>query len=89
MLNSPSIHLHRIREGFGLSYERMGRLVRVSGRIVERMESLGRHPRNAAIAERLGLFAQIVELGQLVFKPEGWRQFLTLPQPRFGGRTAL
>src|SRR5438270_11795285 len=78
-----------IRTGLDLSYERMGRLLDVSGRTVERMEALGRPPRSAMVAERLGQLAEIVELGQLVYTPEGWRQFLTLPQPRFGGRTAL
>ena len=78
-----------IRAGLDLSLERMGRLLDVSSRTVERMEALGRPPRSAAVAERLGQLAQIVELGQLVYTPEGWRQFLTLPQPRFGGRTAL
>ncbi len=86
---AATVDPHAIREGLSLSYERMGRLLDVSGRTVERMEELGRPPRSAAVAERLGLLAQIVELGQLVYTPEGWRQFLTLPQPRFGGRTAL
>ena len=78
-----------IRAGLGLSVERMGRLLDVRGRTVERMEALGRPPRSAAVAERLGQLALIVELGQLVYTREGWRQFLILPQPRFGGRTAL
>ena len=78
-----------VRAALGLSYERMGRLLDVSGRTVERMEDLGRPPRSAAVAERLGQLAQVVELGQLVYTPDGWRQFLSLPQPRFGGRTAL
>jgi hypothetical protein len=78
-----------IRAALGLSYERMGRLLDVSGRTVERMEDLARPPRSSAVAERLGQLARLVELGQLVYTPEGWRQFLTLPQPRFDGRTAL
>ena len=78
-----------IREALSLSYERMGRLLDVSGRTVERMEDVGRPPRSSAVIERLGQLGQIVELGQLVYTAEGWRQFLTLPQPRFGGRTAL
>src|SRR5919197_6747550 len=78
-----------VREALCLSYERMGRLLDVSGRTVERMEELGRPPRSAAAVERLGQLAQIAELGRLVYTPEGWRQFLTLPQPRFGGRSAL
>jgi hypothetical protein len=86
---TATVDPHSVREGLSLSYERMGRLLDVSGRTVERMEALGRPPRSAAVAERLGLLAQIVELGQLIYTPEGWRQFLALPQPRFGGRTAL
>ena len=78
-----------VRDGLHLSYERMGRLLDASGRTVLRMEELGRVPRSAAVAERLAQLAQIVELGQLVYSPEGWQQFLTLPQPRFDGRTAL
>jgi hypothetical protein len=78
-----------VRDGLDLSYERMGRLLDVSGRTVVRMEEVGRGPRSAAVAERLGQLAQIVELGQLVYSPEGWHRFLTLPQPRFGGLTAL
>jgi hypothetical protein len=78
-----------IRGALALSSERMGRLLDVSGRTVERMEDLGRPPRSAAVAERLGQLAQIVELGQTVYTPESWGQFLRLPQPRFGGRTAL
>ena len=77
------------REGLSLSYERMGRLLDVSSRTVERMERSGRPPRSQAVAHRLAQLAQIVELGQLVYSDEGWRLFLTLPQPRFGGRTAL
>ncbi len=77
------------REGLSLSYERMARLLDVSSRTVERMEQSGRTPRSQTVAQRLGQLAQVVRLGQLVYTPEGWRQFLTLPQPRFGGRTAL
>src|SRR5437867_3564331 len=90
MLRPPSVVDPRvIRDALDLSYERMGRLLDVSGRTVERMEAFDRPPRSVAVAERLGQLAQIVELGQLVYTPEGWRLFLTLPQPRFGGRTAL
>ena len=89
MLHRASIDIRRIREGLGLSYEGKGRLLDVSGRTAERMEELGRPPRRAAVADRLGQLAQIVELGQLVYTPDGWREFLMLPQPRFEGRTAM
>ena len=78
-----------VRQALDLSYERMERILDVSSRTVLRMEALGRAPRSAAVAERLAQLAQSVELGELVYTPEGWRQFLTLPQPRFGGRMAL
>jgi hypothetical protein len=67
----------------------MARLLDVSSRTVLRMEELGRPPRSPAVAERLAQLAQIVELGELVYSLKGWQQFLTLPQPRFDGRTAL
>lgn len=78
-----------IRAALALSYERMGRLLDVSGRTVERMEMHGRPPKSSAVIEKLGQLAQIVELGQLVYSAEGWRQFLSMPQSRFGGRSAL
>jgi transcriptional regulator with XRE-family HTH domain len=86
---APVIDPRAVRQGLDLSYERMGRVLDVSSRTVLRMEELGRAPRSAAVAERLAQLAQIVELGELVYSREGWQQFLTLPQPRFGGRTAL
>src|SRR5260370_37374093 len=73
-----------VRDALALSYERMGRLLDVSSRTVERMEAFDRPPRSAAVAERLGQLAEIVELGQMVYAPEGWRLFLTLPQRRYG-----
>jgi len=90
MLRPPDIIDPRvIRGALALSYERMARVLDVSGRTVERMEESGRAPRSEVVAERLGRLAQLVELGQTVYTPEGWRQFLALPQPRFGGRTAV
>src|SRR5438874_8147142 len=76
MLDPTIIDLRRIRARLGLSYERMGRLLGVSGRTVERMERLGRTSRRPVVAERLAQLAQIVDLGELVFTPDGWRQFL-------------
>ena len=88
MLDPTTSDLRRIRARLGLSYERMGRLLGVSGRTVERMERLGPTSRRPVVAKRLAQLAQIVDLGELVFTPDGWRQFLVVPQPRFGGRTA-
>ena len=49
---------------------------------------LARLRERPVVAERLAQLAQIVDLGELVFTPDGWRQFLVVPQPRFDGRTA-
>ncbi len=51
-----------IRHALALSYERMGRVLDVSGRTVERMEAFGRPPRSPAVAARLGQLTQLVEL---------------------------
>src|SRR5258707_3055083 len=59
-----------VRNALALSYERMGRLLDVSSRTVERMEAFDRPRRSAAVAERLGQLAQIVELGQMVYAPK-------------------
>jgi transcriptional regulator with XRE-family HTH domain len=88
MFDPTIIDLRGIRARLGLSYERMGRLLGVSGRTVERMERPGQTSRRPVVAERLAQLAQIVDLGELVFTPDGWRQFLVVPQPRFDGRTA-
>jgi DNA-binding transcriptional regulator YiaG len=85
----PTIDPRAVRGGLALSYERMARLLDVSSRTVERMEADGRPPRRAGVADRLGQLARIVELGALVYTPEGFRRFLTVPQPRFGGLTAF
>jgi transcriptional regulator with XRE-family HTH domain len=86
---APTVDPRATRAALGLSYERMARLLDVSGRTVERMEANHRPPRSAAVAERLGQLAQIVDLGLSVYGDAGFATFLTLPQPRFDGRTVL
>ena len=51
---APVVDPRAIRGALALSYERMGRVLDVSSRTVERMEELGRPPRSVAVAERLG-----------------------------------
>lgn len=86
---APTVDPRALRTALDLSYERMGRLLDVSGRTVERMEADHRPPRSVLVAQRLGQLHQIVELGLSVYGKAAFRLFLTLPQPRFSGRTAM
>jgi hypothetical protein len=53
------------------------------------MQTAGRIPRSAAVAERLGELGQIVDLGLTASTRDGFQKFLTVSQPRFSDRTAL
>lgn len=78
-----------IRANMNLSRERMARVMRVSYKTIERWEEARTMPRDDAKRTQLAHLAQIVELGQTVYTPEGFRAFLTTPLPVFGQRTAL
>ncbi|MBI2940424.1 MAG: helix-turn-helix domain-containing protein [Chloroflexi bacterium] len=80
---------HRIREHLGLSRERMARLLDVSTRTVERWEQRADLPASLASRARLAKLQQIVDLGQVVYGPDGLRRFVMLPMPVFGRGTAL
>jgi transcriptional regulator with XRE-family HTH domain len=79
----------RIRAGLGISRERMARLLDVSTRTVERWEERSAPPTNHVGRERLAKLRQILDLGEMVYGPDVFPRFLTLPMPLFGGRTAL
>jgi transcriptional regulator with XRE-family HTH domain len=86
---APLIALREIRESLGLSRERMGRLLEVSSRTVERWEESGALPQSSFILGRLAQIRDIVELGLIVYSREGFKHFLTLPMPLFDGHSAL
>jgi DNA-binding XRE family transcriptional regulator len=79
----------QLREALHVSRERMGRLLDVSWKTVERMEAEGRWPSRPAVAERLAKIQQVVELGRVVYTPDGFARFMATPLPAFGGLTAL
>lgn len=79
----------QIRDGLGLSREHLARALDVSTRTIERWEERGEVPGHREHRERLAQLEEIVDLGQVVYGPETFRKFLTLPMPAFEGRTAI
>jgi transcriptional regulator with XRE-family HTH domain len=79
----------RLRRELHLSRERMARLLDVSAKTVERWEARDAAPTGRATRQRLAQIAELTTLGQLVYSPEGFEQFLTTPMPVFDGKTAL
>jgi len=85
----PRLNPRKIREVLSLSRERMGRLVDVSSKTIERWEVRQSGPADRALSERLAKIEEIIDLGHKVYTPEGFRRFLTTPLAEFDGRTAL
>jgi transcriptional regulator with XRE-family HTH domain len=79
----------RVRAQFGLSRERMARLLDVSAKTIERWEERDALPANSGARARLAKLQEIAELGLIVYTPEGFTEFLITPLGEFGGRTAL
>lgn len=89
-LNAPqAVSTRRIRAALGISRERMGRLLDVSAKTIERWEESDRLPTSAAAAMRLAKLQEIVDLGLIVYTPAGFVLFMSTPFPAFGGLTAL
>lgn len=79
----------QLRENLRLSRERMGRLMDVSAKTIERWEERDALPTSRIHLERLSKLREIVKLGLTVYSPEGFRQFLVTPMSAFGGHSAL
>lgn len=88
-LPAPSLNPRQIRADLHLSRERMGRLLDVSAKTIERWEERDSLPAGARPRSYLARIQEIVALGQMVYTREGFAQFLATPLPTFGGRTAL
>ena len=84
-----NLSARRIRDALGISRERMARVLDISTRTVERWEERAELPANRAGRQHLAELQHIVDLGLVVYGPEGFHKFLTLPMPIFGGRTPL
>ncbi len=78
-----------IRRLMNLSRERMGRLLDVSAKTVERWEARNELPRNRLLRYRLAQIQEIAQLGLMVYTREGFDLFLTTPMGVFEGHTAL
>lgn len=86
---TAAVRPERTRAALGLSRERMARLLDVSSKSVERWETQGTLPTSRATRRLLSRLAEIVDLGLIVYTPEGFRVFMTLPMPVFHDGTAL
>lgn len=78
-----------IREGLGLSQERLSNLLKVSSKTVNRWEKDNKQPKDSDVLRRLAKLKEIRDLGLMVYTPEGLKEFLSTPLPIFGGRSAL
>lgn len=85
----PVLDAMQIRSQLHLSRERMGRLMDVSAKTIQRWEEGAALPGSAELRERLARLHEIVDLGTVVYAPEGFAQFLITPLPTFDGRCAL
>ena len=88
---SYTLRPDELRRDLNLSRERMGRLVDVSAKTVERWEDLRALPPGASsrVRERLAQIQEMRDLGLSVYTPDGFQHFLRTPLPPFGGRTPL
>ena len=87
--NVPDLAPRALREAMGLSRERMARLLDVSAKTIGRWKARSEPPANRTARRQLAQLREIVDLGLIVYTPEGFRLFLTTAMPVFGGRTAL
>jgi transcriptional regulator with XRE-family HTH domain len=87
--NTAQISPQQLRRELRLSRERMARLMDVSAKTIERWEARADIPPAASARQRLMSIREILDLGRLVYTPDGFQAFLTTPQPRFQGATAL
>jgi hypothetical protein len=67
----------------------MARVCDVSAKTIERWEETGALPANSMHRLRLTTLREIVELGRVVYREEGFRLFLTTPLRSFESRTPL
>ena len=86
---SAAISVADLRAKLGISRERMGRLLDVSARTIQRWEDNDQLPSNRWVANVLVQLHQIVELGLEVFTPEGLQIVMSKPQPVFDNRSGL
>jgi DNA-binding XRE family transcriptional regulator len=84
-----SLSVADIRAKLGISRERMGRLLDVSARTIQRWEENDQLPSNRWVTKVLVQVNDIVNLGLEVFTPESLHVIMTTPQPGFDNRSGL
>ena len=76
-----------VRQALGLSRERMGRVLDVSAKTVERWEGHGGSVPDPVRRAALERVQAVIDLARTVYGDDGFRAFLTTPQRRFDGRS--
>lgn len=84
-----TLSVAELRETLGISRERMGRLLDVSARTIQRWEDQNQLPANRWVRDVLVELDRVVSLGKEVFTPEGLQIVMTRPQPVFKNRSGL
>ena len=77
-----------IRQNLHLSRERLGGILHISAKTLERWEKRNEIPNRDAIKD-FAKIRDIAELARAVYTAEGVDTFLSTPLPVFEGRTAL
>jgi transcriptional regulator with XRE-family HTH domain len=85
----PSLNPLDIRQDLSLSQERLSNLLRVSVKTVSRWEKEERQPTDPDQLLRLSKLKEIIDLGNLIYTPEGLHEFLSTPLPVFGGHSGF
>lgn len=78
-----------LRERLGVSRERMGRLMDVSAKTIQRWEAKNTAPESLRLRRRLALIDEIINVGLLVYTEEGFHEFMITPLAEFDSCTAL
>ena len=83
------ISVAEIRSALGVSRERLGRVLDVSARTIQRWEDNDQLPTNKWILQVLVQIQNIVDVGLQVFEAEGFRRIMTQPMPGFDNRPGI
>jgi len=86
---SAPVSVARIRNGLGISRERLGRVLDVSARTIQRWEEHDQLPTNKWILQVLIQLHDILNLALTVYQPRGVHLIMTTPQPGFDGKSGL
>jgi len=78
-----------IRKRLALSTERLGVMLQVSSRTVIRWEEARHKPTTQNHIIAINKLKEIIDLGCVVYTPEGLQEFIFKPQPVFDGHTAF